>query len=88
MRFVADEHHFMKVSKLIKLLSEVNQDAEVFLSSDAEGNSFNTVADVHDEGGNLAFNGKTGSGSVIFGVLQDDGSEDPVYKKPAVILYP
>lgn len=78
----------MKVSKLIKLLEEVNQDAEVFLSSDAGGNSFSTVADVHDEGGNLAFNGKTTNEHVIFGVLQDDGSEDPVYKKPAVILHP
>lgn len=78
----------MKVKAFIKQLKKLNQDATVFISSDAEGNRYGLLSEIHDEGGNLAFNGKTDDAYVDFGVLKDDGSEDPVYKRPAVILYP
>lgn len=78
----------MKVKKLIQELQKLNPDTTVFIASDAEGNSYSVVSDVCDEGGNLAFNGKTGNSHVEFGVLKNDGSEDKVFKKPAAILYP
>jgi hypothetical protein len=36
----------MKVSELIKALSELDPDAEVVMSSDAEGNGFSPLSDV------------------------------------------
>ena len=78
----------MKVKTLIKQLQKLNQDATVFIASDAEGNAFSAIDDVNDEGGDLAFNGERSAGYVEFGVLKENSSQDPVYKKPAVILYP
>ena len=39
----------MKVKQLIKKLSKLNQDAEVILSSDAEGNSYNYLDEIYGE---------------------------------------
>lgn len=38
----------MKVHELIALLQKVNQDAEVIMSKDGEGNGFSPLADVED----------------------------------------
>ena len=78
----------MKVKKLIDELLKLEPNATVFIASDAEGNAYSVVCEVHTENGNLAFNGKTDNSSVEFGVLVDDGSEVKVFKKPAAILYP
>ena len=78
----------MKAKQLIQELLELDPNTTIFIASDAEGNSYSMIIEVHTENRNLAFNGKTGSGSVEFGVLVDDGSEGKVFKKPAAILYP
>jgi len=39
----------MKVKKLIKILEKLNQDAEIMLSIDEEGNDFKPIIDVTEE---------------------------------------
>ena len=39
----------MNVKQLIKKLQKLDQNAEVILSSDSEGNSYNELEAVHDE---------------------------------------
>lgn len=43
----------MKVKKLIQKLQKLDQDLEVVLSSDPEGNSFDTLTDVDYDKNNL-----------------------------------
>jgi hypothetical protein len=78
----------MKVKKLIEELSKLNPNTTVFIASDAEGNSFSAITSIYDENGNLAFNGKTDSSGVEFGVLVGDELIDNVFKRQAVILFP
>lgn len=74
----------MKVKELIKQLEKLNTEAEVILSSDAEGNSFHVLDEV--------------SGSSKEGLFWDfnnqewwsaeDETPKPKGAKPAVIFYP
>ena len=78
----------MKAKQLIQELLELDPNTTVFIASDAEGNSYSVVSEVHTANRNLAFNGKTDNSSVEFWALVDDGSEDKVFKRQAAILYP
>ena len=68
----------MKVKKLIKHLEKVNQNAEVILSSDAEGNSFSLL-----DKGNIS--GETFYTKDFYGYIEGiDATEDC----ECIVLYP
>ena len=79
----------MKVKKLIQELSKLDPNATVIVSSDMEGNNYSVLRDVYSDDGNMSYNGQTStSAGLETGVIKPDGTGEPVFKRPAVILYP
>lgn len=83
----------MKVKELIKQLKNLdNQDAEVIIASDAEGNSYSPLSDISDS---LLYDATNSwSGEIYSTVGAEDGSEEglddaiPVSGIPAIVLHP
>ena len=78
----------MKVSQLMDILERCNQDAEVIMTGDEEGNYYSSVESVDselyiDEDGNVGFNSITPE-------LREEGfgDEDLVVGKECVVLIP
>lgn len=70
------------VRDFIKRLEEFDQEAEVILATDAEGNSFHTLDDISVA---KAF-GKGYEVEVLFGDEDDDDYSDPTY--PVIVIWP
>lgn len=75
----------MKKSKLIKLLSKIEGDPEVIMSSDAEGNSYEPVRVV-----DAVFYRKEGYTLELVDeeAMLDEGDSDEAVSFPAVCLWP
>ncbi len=85
----------MKVKDFIKQLQGLDQEAEVIMSKDGEGNGYSPYADLNDE--MVYIPDSTWSGDVAFPELteelkKDGYTEEDVYQGDdaikAVILYP
>lgn len=81
----------MKIKTLIKQLSKLNQNLEVILSSDAEGNSYGLLSEIYNKTG-LKYSTDYDNGSAT--LFDRDNINDDItpqeYKKmkDCIILYP
>lgn len=74
----------MKVKQLIKKLEKLNQDAEIILSSDEEGNSYHKLSEIYNN--KLRFSDIGG----YIDLHEKDEVEEEFwnYAKDCIILYP
>lgn len=75
----------MKVKQLIKKLGKLNQDAEVILSTDAEGNSYNYLDEIYNK--EIYFYQNQGEVELCEKDELDDIDES-LEPKICIILYP
>lgn len=71
----------MKVSELIALLKDFDQDQLVVISSDAEGNNFSPLSEAGNDYQYVA-------DSTWSGYLLDDGADEELKAEKAVVLWP
>jgi len=72
----------MKVKELIKRLKKCNQEADVILSGDGEGNDYSPLSELD----NCMYEpDTTWSGEICYA---DEMEEDDVYENNAVVLWP
>lgn len=79
----------MKAKQLIQELLKLDPNTTVIVSSDMEGNNYSVLRDVYSDDGNLSYNGQTStSAGLETGVIKPGELDAPIFKRPAVILFP
>ncbi len=75
----------MKVKELIELLKKEDQEREVIMSKDGEGNNFSPFADISRQTYEAD---STWSGEIGVDELTDDDEDEFIYDEKVIVLWP